>query len=275
MKNIRTTLAVAGTALAMAVPLIGATSAPAFAASRDGACDDGEFCYYYNSNEAGSVSDFTGSISDLGATQPTCYEFKGGGNGQGVCVKNNAASVWNRTGQTVRVYYNSGFGGASQDFAPGEKGNLNATLKNNNASHKFLSGGSSSSDNQSTTDDFDYRTRGFDAKNCTAFAAYRIASRLGVSDFSNSWGGTTWGNAGDWADAARRVGVSVDTTPTVGAIAVNTVHKVGHVAYVNAVYSDGSFDVEEYNWDNDLAYGTRSHLHVSNAQRDFQWMLHF
>ena len=32
---------------------------PASAASRDGACDSGEFCYYFNSDEAGSVSDFT------------------------------------------------------------------------------------------------------------------------------------------------------------------------------------------------------------------------
>ncbi|WP_198042144.1 CHAP domain-containing protein [Kitasatospora azatica] len=275
MKNIRTALTVAGTALAMAVPLIGATSAPAFAAGRDGVCDSGEFCLYYNSDQAGSVSDFTGSVSDYGATQPSCYEFKGAGNGQGVCVKNNAASVWNRTGQTVRVYFNSGFGGASQDFAPGAKGNLNSTLKNNEASHQFLSGGGGGTGNQSPTDDFDHGTRGFAADNCTAFAAYRIASRLGVPNFSNSWGGTTWGNAGTWDDAARRVGVTVNTTPSVGAIAVNDVHKVGHVAYVNAVYSDGSFDVEEYNWNNPLAYGTRSHVHISNAQSDFQWMLHF
>jgi surface antigen len=265
-------LAVAGAALALVAPLLAATASPAFAAGRDGSCDSGEFCYYYNSNEAGSLSDFTGSISDLGATQPTCYDFKSAGAGQGVCVKNNAASVWNRTGYTVRVYFNSNFGGASQDFAPGAKGNLDATLKNNNASHQFLTGGGGS---QSPRNDYDGNPRGFAQNNCTAFAAYRIASRLGVPSFSNSYGGTTWGNAGTWDDAARRVGVRVDTTPTVGAIAVNDVHKVGHVAYVNAVYSDGSFDVEEYNWNNPLAYGTRSHVHVSSAQADFQWMLHF
>ncbi|MFD7734405.1 CHAP domain-containing protein [Kitasatospora phosalacinea] len=274
MRNIRNALTVAGTALALAVPLIATTSAPAFAASRDGVCDSGEFCYYYNSDEAGSISDFTGSISDLGATQPTCYEFKGAGSGQGVCVKNNAASVWNRTGKTVRVYYNSGYAGASQDFAPGAKGNLNATLKNNNASHQFL--GSSGGGNESPTNDFDHGTRGFAANNCTAFAAYRIASRLDIPNFSNSYGGTTWGNASTWDDAARRLGITVNTTPTVGAIAVNDTHGLyGHVAYVNAVYSDGSFDVEEYNWNNPLAYGTRSHLKVSSAESSFQHMIHF
>lgn len=268
----RKTLTVAGAALALVAPILAATASPAFAADRDGTCDSGEFCYYYNSDEAGSVSDFTSSVSDLGATEPTCYDFKSAGSGQGVCVKNNAASVWNRTGKTVRVYFNSGYSGASQDFASGAKGNLNATLKNNNAGHQILTGGGGS---QSPTNDYDGNARGFAQNNCTAFAAYRIASRLGVHNFSNSYGGTTWGNAGTWDDAARRVGVTVNTTPTVGAIAVNDVHKVGHVAYVNAVYSDGSFDVEEYNWNNPLAYGTRSHVHVSNAQADFQWMLHF
>ncbi|MFJ5924544.1 CHAP domain-containing protein [Kitasatospora sp. NPDC092948] len=270
MKNIRTTLTVAGTALAMAVPLVAATSAPAFAAARDGVCDAGEFCYYYNSDNAGSVSDFTGSLSNLGDTQPTCYDFKGAGNGQGICVKNNAASVWNRSGQTVRVYFNSGYAGAYQDFAPGAKGNLNATLKNNNASHQFLGG------NQSPVDDYDHSGHGFYPDQCTAFAAFRVATRLGVPNFGNSYGGTFWGNANTWADAARRAGLTVNTTPTVGAIAVNDVHgSFGHVAYVNAVYSDGSFDVEEYNWNVKTSYGTRSHVHVSNADSEFQWMIHF
>ena len=116
-----------------------ATATPALAASRDGVCNSGEFCYYYNSGEAGSISDFTGSIGDYGTTQPSCYDFKGSGNGKGVCVKNNAASVWNRTSKTVRVYFNSGYAGAHQDFAAGAKGNLNATLKNNNASHQIIS----------------------------------------------------------------------------------------------------------------------------------------
>ncbi|WP_239082521.1 peptidase inhibitor family I36 protein [Actinoplanes teichomyceticus] len=140
-------------ALVVAV-LAGTVVAPgaASAADRDGACDSGEFCYYYNSNQAGSVSDFTGSLDDYGTTQPSCYEFKGAGEGNGVCVKNNAASVWNRTGHTVRVYFNSNYAGAGQDFAPGAKGNLNATLKNNNASHELLAatGGCSTDGTNST-----------------------------------------------------------------------------------------------------------------------------
>jgi hypothetical protein len=136
MLHLRKGLAVAGIALAMTTSILSASS-PASAAGRDGTCDSGEFCYYYNSNEAGSVSDFTESVDDYGTTQPTCYDFKGAGAGKGLCVKNNAASVWNRTSKTVTVYFNSDFGGATQSFAAGAKGNLNATLKNNNASHKI------------------------------------------------------------------------------------------------------------------------------------------
>jgi murein DD-endopeptidase MepM/ murein hydrolase activator NlpD len=136
MKHLSKTLTLGGLALALAAPTVAATT-PAAAASRDGRCDAGEFCYYFNSNQAGSISDFTGSISDYGTTQPTCYDFKGAGNGKGLCVKNNAASVWNRSTKPVTVYYNSGYAGASQAIAAGAKANLNATLKNENASHKF------------------------------------------------------------------------------------------------------------------------------------------
>src|SRR6478735_6476252 len=140
MKLQRKALTVASLALAAATPVL-ATSTPAFAASRDGVCDSGEFGYYYNSDNAGSIPDFTTSIDDYGTSQPDCYEFKGAGNGQGQCIKNNAASVWNRTGQTVTVYYNTGYAGATQTIAAGAKVNLNATLKNENASHKIGTSG--------------------------------------------------------------------------------------------------------------------------------------
>ncbi|GHE48160.1 hypothetical protein GCM10017673_57400 [Streptosporangium violaceochromogenes] len=115
-----------------------ATAPPASAATRNGVCETGEFCYYFNSGTKGSLSDFTGSVADYGTTQPSCYDFKGPGNGKGKCVKNSAASAWNRTGKTVRVHFNSNYGGnVHQDFAPGARGNLKPALKNQNASHQF------------------------------------------------------------------------------------------------------------------------------------------
>ena len=126
--------------VALAGALLGVffgTAPASAAAARDGVCDSGEFCLYFNSNQQGSLSDFDTSVADYGASQPSCYDFKSAGNGQGVCVKNNAASVWNRTDSSVTVYFNSGFGGTSQTFAAGAKDNLKAGLKNENASHRL------------------------------------------------------------------------------------------------------------------------------------------
>ncbi|PRY14561.1 peptidase inhibitor family I36 protein [Kineococcus rhizosphaerae] len=136
-RTVRTLATLTGLVALTALTAVG-TAAPAGAAVRDGTCESGEFCYYYNSNQSGAVSDFRDSLDDYGTSQPTCFEFRGTGAGRGLCVKNNAASVWNRTSKTVRVYYNSNFAGAHQDFAAGTRGNLNATLKNNDASHEFL-----------------------------------------------------------------------------------------------------------------------------------------
>jgi len=102
-------------------------------------CEPGEFCLYYGANRGGSVSDFNGSVSNYGNSQPSCYEFVGPGTGKGACIKNNAGSAWNRTtGYTVFVYYTSGYQGASQAFGVGQAANLNSSLWDNNASHRFI-----------------------------------------------------------------------------------------------------------------------------------------
>ncbi len=136
MRTLNRILTTTATAVALGGMVL-ATASPAMAATRNGVCQAGEFCYYFNSNNKGSVSDFTGSVADYGTKQPSCYDFKGPGSGRGKCIKNEAASVWNRSSKTVRVYFNSNYGGAYQDFKPGAKGNLRAGLKNQNASHQF------------------------------------------------------------------------------------------------------------------------------------------
>ncbi|AKU15623.1 peptidase inhibitor family I36 protein [Luteipulveratus mongoliensis] len=134
-KRLASLTLVAATTLTAGVAAFAAS--PAHAAARDGVCDAGEFCLYYNSNQAGSLSDFTGSISDYGAAQPGCYDFKSTGAGKGLCVKNNAASVWNRTGAVVTVFYKSGYAGAIDSIPANSKANLKAELKNENAGHRY------------------------------------------------------------------------------------------------------------------------------------------
>lgn len=120
-------------------------------------------------------------------------------------------------------------------------------------------------------DDYPYKsasTSGVDPWNfynrqCTSFAAWRI-NWNGTSTgkvFTNWYLGEHFGNAHLWDDAARAAGVPIYANPAVGRIAqwnggVGGMSSLGHVAYVAAVYSDGSFLAEEYNV-NAYAYGTR------------------
>jgi surface antigen len=254
-----------------------AVSTPAQAAARDGVCNAGEFCLYFNSGQQGSVSDFTGSISDYGAAQPDCYEFRGAGTGKGRCVKNNAASVWNRTGKPVTVFFNSGYGGAGQTFAAGATANLDATLKNENASHRI--GGSTSTGGYPARDDYPYKGQGsgvdpwnFYKGQCTSFVAWAVRSRLGI-DFSNSYKGQHWGNAEHWDQAARAAGIPVSGTPRAGDVAVRNGGSYGHVAFVTKVNANGSIEVDEYNYLHRDAYSHRTTT-VGSADSQFSTFIH-
>jgi hypothetical protein len=130
---IRGTLAVLG---ALLVVMVNST-APASAATRNGTCESGEICFYFYEGLGGSLSDFTGSLDNYGATQPSCYEFKTPGlPGFETCMKNNAQSVWNRTGRAARVYFNSGYCGNYDTVNANSWRNLSVTF-DNNASHQF------------------------------------------------------------------------------------------------------------------------------------------
>lgn len=124
--------AVAAAVLALGASML--TSAPAAtAAARNGVCESGEFCLYYNSDQQGSRVDLVNSQRDYGSGSG-CITFVSSGAGQGQCVKNNAASARNLTGRPVFVFYNSDFGGTYDEIPAGASANLNANVYNNNAS---------------------------------------------------------------------------------------------------------------------------------------------
>ena len=141
MRTMKTRTATALGALALTASGFGAiaTSPSADAAARNGSCESGEFCYNFNSDLGGSWSDFTKSVGDYGTSQPGCYEFRTKNKpGAGKCIKNNAGGYWNRSGKTVTVFYNSGFGGTRKaTLKPGTKGKLPTAVYNENASHRI------------------------------------------------------------------------------------------------------------------------------------------
>ncbi|KAJ2781600.1 hypothetical protein H4R18_002784 [Coemansia javaensis] len=83
---------------------------------------------------------------------------------------------------------------------------------------------------------------------CVSFVAQRINERQRIY-FTNAFGGSRWGDAGTWADAARNTtGVRVDRTPRPGCIAQHRRSALGHVAWVHSVcHANRSVTVEQYN----------------------------
>lgn len=137
----RVVFAALGAALLSGIVL---PASPAQAATaRNGVCEDGEFCLYYNSSHEGSLVDFKGSIATYG-TGADCVKFISSGNGRGQCVKNNAASAWNRKSVPVTVFYKSNWAGAIDSFVAGRKANLSTALKNENAGHVVGEGSNAS-----------------------------------------------------------------------------------------------------------------------------------
>lgn len=93
-------------------------------------------------------------------------------------------------------------------------------------------------------------------RECTSFAAWCLNSRNGVA-FTNWYGGVRWGNAKNWGDAARSLGIAVDNTPAVGSVAWSANGQYGHVAYVTAV-NGNNVTIEEYNYNYNGNYNSRT-----------------
>lgn len=58
----------------------------------------------------------------------------------------------------------------------------------------------------------------------------------------------TWGDAEHWANRAQDDGYLVNDIPKEGSLMQTESGKIGHVAYIETVYDDGSFDISEMNF---------------------------
>ena len=100
---------------------------------------------------------------------------------------------------------------------------------------------------------------------CTSYAGYKAQERWGVTIMS-------WGNAYSWGYSAAAAGYLVDSNPAPYTVAVSTEGEWGHVMWVEAVNSDGTIDLSEYNnWYSSQPhrvgdYGFRSHVPTAGLQ---------
>jgi surface antigen len=118
---------------------------------------------------------------------------------------------------------------------------------------------------QQAGDDYPWRASsgglsplGYVTRQCTDFVAWRINRDHGTTNpFVYTWSLMTpgGGSASRWASAWNRNGWQTSNTPVPGAVAWFTGN---HVAYVKSVNSDGTVDLEEYNWGGDASYHTRT-----------------
>ncbi len=121
----------AAVAAVASVAMIG-TALPA-SAEKDGRCDPGDGCLYYNGNRGGSLIDYVYNDTNLAGDR-----FLSAGAGRGQSVKNNAASAWNNyTPAHLRVYYNENYLGPYDDIPGGGWENLVHTW-NDNASLRWV-----------------------------------------------------------------------------------------------------------------------------------------
>jgi hypothetical protein len=144
LRHILITLVVTGCVLAGGY----AASPSAQAATRNGNCEWGEFCLYFNSGLTGAVADFHVTRANYGvAGQPATHiTFKPAtgitagrsSNGAGVWVQDNSASYVNNSPRCLYVFTEPGWGGMVGVIRPGEVSNLVGSFKNNIASHYFF-----------------------------------------------------------------------------------------------------------------------------------------
>ena len=123
----------------------------------------------------------------------------------------------------------------------------------------------------------------FAYRQCTSFVAWRMNNANGIQ-FSNQYGGLDrWGDAGQWAASAGRLGIKVDTVPEVGTIAWSGpmyagASGFGHVAWVSQVLGNGDVVIEEYNAGWSGSYGARTvpstafqgYIHVADLLTAFR-----
>lgn len=100
---------------------------------------------------------------------------------------------------------------------------------------------------------------------CTLYAAAR-RTMIGRPLPANG----PWGNAGNWADSARRSGLTVTHQPAVGDVFCVSGSYYGHVGVVEKVNADGSILISEGNYNYNGAYNTRT---VSSAQWASWWFI--
>lgn len=97
-------------------------------------------------------------------------------------------------------------------------------------------------------------------RECVSYTAWKVYQTYGRMPY---WGGH--GNANQWDDNARAAGIPTGSTPKAGAVAVWHTGRYGHVAWVESVNSNGTFNLSEMNRNSDGQYYERTGVSSSGV----------
>jgi surface antigen len=90
-------------------------------------------------------------------------------------------------------------------------------------------------------------------RECVSYTAWRVYDTYGYMPY---WGGV--GNANQWPGDARAAGIATGSTPKANSVAIWNVGVYGHAMWVEAVNSDGSLWISQYNYSYNGQYSEMS-----------------
>lgn len=111
-------------------------------------------------------------------------------------------------------------------------------------------------------------------RECVSYTAFRVANsgRFMPSNWVGWIGPRSYdykGNARNWPNNARAIGILVDRSPRVGDVAISDDGYFGHAMYVEAVYANGLIKVSQYNFN---VRGEYSEMYIFTSGLQF---IHF
>jgi surface antigen len=83
---------------------------------------------------------------------------------------------------------------------------------------------------------------GMYTRQCVSYTAFKVQQAYGNMPY---WGGK--GNAHEWDDNARAMGIKVSSVPAAGTVAILNDGSYGHAAWVESVNGDGTINISHYN----------------------------
>lgn len=112
---------------------------------------------------------------------------------------------------------------------------------------------------------------GMYSRQCVSYTAWKVYQKNGFMPY---WGGV--GNANQWPQNARNAGIPVNKTPRVGSVGVIMAGQYGHTVWVEAVNSDGTINISQYNYFNAGGSGWGHYSEMYNVSPSaYDWYIHF